>query len=56
MEIAKAFLAVKETYKGTKIKMLACVVHVQKRVGCRLRNLKKKMLKDFQGRGSLLML
>ena len=35
---SKSFLAVKETYKGTKIKRLECVGHVQKRVGCRLHN------------------
>ena len=39
---SKMFLAVKETYKGTKIKKWECLGHVQKRVGFHLRNLKKK--------------
>ena len=45
-------MAVKETYKGTKVKKLECVAHVQKRVGCRLRNLKKNV-KGFSGKGKL---
>ena len=48
-EDSKSFLAVKETYKGTKIKKLECVGHVQKRVGCRLRNL--KIIKGLSGKG-----
>ena len=42
---SKSFLAVKETYKDTKIKkwVVAYVIF-------------KKMLKEFQGRGNLLML
>ena len=45
-------LAVKETYKGTKIKKLECVGHVQKRVGCRSSNLKKNV-KGLSGKGNL---
>ena len=37
-EDSKSFSAVKETNKASKVKKLECVGHVQKRVGCRLRN------------------
>ena len=48
-------LVVKEKYKGTKVKKkLEHVGHVQKRVGCRLPIFFFKMLKDFKGRGNLL--
>ena len=49
---SKSFLAVKETYKGTKIKKLECVGHVQKRMGCRLRNLKRNV-KGLSGKGKV---
>ena len=45
----KGFLAVKETYKGKKIKKLECVGHAQKRMGCRLRNFKKN-IKGLSGK------
>ena len=35
--VSKKILALKETYKGTRVKKLECVGNVQKRVGCRLR-------------------
>ena len=49
---SKSFLAVKETYKGTKVKKLECVGHVQKRVGCRLCHLKKNV-EGLSGKGKL---
>ena len=52
---SRSFLVVKDTYKGTKVKKIECVGHVQKGEGCWLRNF-KKMWKDFQGSGNLLML
>ena len=39
-------------YPGLKVKKLECVDHVQKRVGSRLRALKKKV-KNLDGRGKL---
>ena len=42
----------KETYKGTKIKKLESVGHVQKRGGCRLRSFKKNV-KGFSGKEKL---
>ena len=52
---SKSFLAVKETYKGTKIKKLENVGNVQKRVGCRLSNLKENF-KGLSGKGKVTML
>ena len=49
---SKSFLTVKETYPGVRMKKLECVGHYQKRVGTRLRNLKKKE-KSLGGRGRL---
>ena len=48
----KRFLAVKETYKGTKKKKLECVGHVQKRVVCCLHNQNEK-IKGLLGKGKL---
>ena len=42
-------MSVKNIYEGLDIKKLACVGHYQKRVGTRLRNLKKKQ-KGIGGR------
>ena len=49
---SKSFTNVKYNYPDLEIKKLECVGHYQKRVGTRLRNLKKKE-KDFSGRGRL---
>ena len=49
---SKSFLAVKETYKGTKIKKLENVGNVQKRVGFRLSNLKENF-KGLSGKGKV---
>ena len=49
---SKSYLSVKETYPGIEVKKLECVGHYQKRVGTRLRNLKKKE-KGLGGRGKL---
>lgn len=49
---SKSFASVKGTYEGITVKKMECVGHVQKRVGCRLRNLKKRN-KGFGGRGKL---
>ena len=44
---SKAYPAIKDTYGPTKpIKKFECVGHHQKRVGSRLRNLKKKTKKQ----------
>ena len=49
---SKSFTNVKYTYPDLEIKKLECVGHYQKRVGTRLRNLKKKG-KGLSGRGRL---
>ena len=49
---SKSHPAVKDTYPGVIVKKLECVGHVQKRVGTRLRNLKKNC-KGFGGKGKL---
>ena len=49
---SKGFNTVRETYTGIHVKKLECVGHVQKRVGCRLRNLKKRE-KGLGGKGKL---
>ena len=49
---SKSFVSVKNTYNDITVKKMECVGHVQKRVGCRLRNLKKRN-KGFGGRGKL---
>ena len=50
---SKSFLSVQGTYgDNVEIKKLECVGHYQKRVGTRLRNLKKKG-KGLGGRGKL---
>jgi hypothetical protein len=49
---SKSFNTVRKTYIDTDVKKLECVGHVQKRVGCRLRNLKKRE-KGLGGRGKL---
>ena len=38
----KSYVNVKDTYPGFEIKKIECVGHYQKRVGTRLRNLKKR--------------
>ena len=47
---SKGYLGVCDVYPGIKIEKMEFVGHVQKRVGCRLRNLKKKE-KGFGGKG-----
>ena len=50
---SKSFISIRDTYGDDyKVKKLECVGHVQKRVGCRLRNLKKRG-KGIGGRGKL---
>ena len=49
---SKAYDVVKETYQSTMVEKLECVGHVQKRVGTRLRSLKKRE-KGLGGRGKL---
>jgi len=49
---SKGYDAVKNIYEGVLVNKLECVGHVQKRVGTRLRNLKKKE-KGLGGRGKL---
>ena len=49
---SKNFPAVEDIYEGAKFEKLECIGHVQKRVGNRLRNLKKNV-KGFGGRGRL---
>ena len=39
---SKSYANVKHTYHGIEVKKLECVGHYQKRVGTRLRNLKKR--------------
>ena len=48
----KSFTTVQDTYTGIQVKTLECVGHVQKRVGCCLRNLKKQE-KGIGGKGKL---
>ena len=38
----KSFSSIRNTYPDIEVKKLECVGHVQKRVGFRLRNLKKR--------------
>ena len=49
---SKSFLAVKNTYPKIEVVKRECVGHVQKRVGTRLRNLKKSV-KGLGGKGML---
>ena len=49
---SKSFNTVKNTHADIEVKKLECVGHVPKRVGCRLRNLKKKE-KGLGGKGKL---
>ena len=49
---SKGYLGVCDVYPGIKVEKMECVGHVQKRVGCRLRNLKKKE-KGLGGKGKL---
>ena len=49
---SKNFNTVKNAYADIEVKKLECVGHVQIRVGCRLRNLKKKD-KGLGGKGKL---
>ena len=49
---SKAFESVKDVYDDIVVKKLECVGHVQKRVGTRIRTLKKKE-KGLGGRGKL---
>lgn len=49
---SKSFTGVKDTYQGIKVVKMECVGHVQKRVGTRLRNLKKNV-KGLGGKGKL---
>ena len=49
---SKSFLTVKNVYSNVEVKKLECVGHYQKRVGTRLRNLKKRE-KGLGGRGRL---
>ena len=49
---SKSFPAVEDIYEGVKVKKLGCIGHIRKRVGNRLRNLKKNV-KRLSGRGSL---
>ena len=46
---SKSYPTIKNTYPGITVQKLECVGHAQKRVGCRLRNLKNKK-KVFQGK------
>ena len=49
---SKGFCSVQNTYGELSVEKLECVGHVQKRVGCRLRNLKKRE-KGLGGKGKL---
>lgn len=49
---SKSHLTVKNLYDGVKVKKFECIEHVQKRVGNRLRNLKKN-IKNIGGKGKL---
>ena len=46
---SKSFAQIENTYDGIKVEKLKCVGHVQKRVGTRLRELKKQN-KDLKGK------
>ena len=49
---SKSYPAVKSIYPGVEVEKLECIGHVQKRVGTRLRNLKKKV-SNLGGKGKL---
>lgn len=49
---SKAYMGVKDIYGRDSVKKLECIGHVQKRVGTRLRNLKKSK-KGLGGKGKL---
>ena len=49
---SKSYSAVKSIYPDIEVEKLECVGHVQKRIGTRLRNLKKNV-KNLGGRGKL---
>ena len=49
---SKGFPAVEDIYEGINVEKLECIGHVQKRLGNRLRNLKKNV-KGLGGRGRL---
>jgi len=49
---SKSFTSIKLVYPGVKVSKLECVGHIQKRVGTRLRNLKKNV-KNLGGKGKL---
>lgn len=49
---SKSFLSIKDTYPNVTVQKLECVGHYQKRVGTRLRKL-KKTVKGLGGRGRL---
>ena len=49
---SKSYETVCDTYPNIKVEKLECVGHVQKRVGCRLRSLKKRE-KGIGGKGKL---
>ena len=49
---SKSFTSVKSIYPGIEVQKLECVGHIQKRVGTRLRNLKKNV-KNLGGKGKL---
>lgn len=49
---SKSFNSIEYTYEGVTVTKKECVGHVQKRVGTRLRNLKKSV-KGLSGRGKL---
>ena len=49
---SKSYPAVKDIYKTIEVEKLECVGHIQKRVGNRLRNLKKNV-KGLGGKGKL---
>ena len=44
---SKSFTSVKSTYPGIEVQKLECVGHIQKRIGTRLRNLKKNIKKHW---------
>ena len=49
---SKSFSSIKNVYSSVEVEKLECVGHVQKRVGSRLRSLKKNV-KNLGGRGKL---
>ncbi|XP_065641660.1 uncharacterized protein LOC136073639 [Hydra vulgaris] len=49
---SKSFLSIENVYDGTKVVKQECIGHVQKRVGTRLRELKKRE-KGLRGKGKL---